>query len=1143
MEWMSSWRRYRTQRLRRPPLLTANPDQFLTTDDERRAVVQGFRTPPGKYPRQRIATNMRMAFLERARRARCLDYCRRSDKEPEGLDEVHFNLSSVPLGEALALQRQGSQTSVSSDSGQSRRASFRADRLLDKAKEMESVEQLLKRGSRAVTSSLLIGPPGSGKTETCVKVLADWANRKAFRQFTHACYVDGADKRALRARTAPDLLRLAMDKFGAMPDDIGEMEHNDAQLLVILDGADEWGKEWKSYEGLRQLLARERFGNCSLIITSRPSSAVGDLAEVCQARYYLAGFSEQRLCDLIRHRLGPEQGQEVIRGLQTTPLSCVREMMMQTPLIANMICQLVMDQQMELIPLTKTELYKTMAANFVRRRAKKLGQDEQCSYDDTSLDGLAAFALRKYMEEQFLFDMDELKAKCGQEALEIGFLGDVVDGDSLERPEQLVRFTHLTWQEYLAAYAVARDPDPVAKIHEVVGKVGSREHTRGFWQFVAGQMDAQHLPVLMTMLRRRLTNRSPSSSLHSKSIQCWLLSCIAESCTISRTSRLHSRPIREAFSRVVNSTTLDLSYHICSVQDVNAIAMCLLYHKSATQQVVLKNCGLGAAHCRVFAQAIGNIRKLDLTGNAGLHNEEGLAILVDGDGSSSSGLATSACLQSLNIGQCRLNEDDSSALQRLLLRTHSLTTLVVEQNELNSMAVKVLCAGMQDGCPLRELDLQRNQIDHCAGCALGAASSRSALAILRLDNNKLGDIGVAEMINSLTHPQHLSGMNLSSNGLTGGVVEGVLTLLRNLRQSQQQQQLGVAKSSITDQVFSALQCATAYVSSTAQWMLVLLSKDKEKLKEYVISYGLNTPIIALSNNDLTWDDLERLARLQPKGCSANILWNLGVVSGGEVGQGDTDELFLEMAKFAKLKTLTIPGLGIGDEGARTIAARLAVDTRFQEVVVQRNLIQNDGARCLATMLRTNSTITSLDLSFNNITGPGLAELVLALTESNTSLQCLNLCENQQLFKSDDRNAADSISKLVRGCRHLDYLGLATTGFEDQAAMAVASALQDRSCLLRVLIVGDNRMSVDGVAALGDGIEKNSSVQLLSLAANGIGDDSAVALAASLQARDDFGCPLQCVWMGENPASPSVYHHSMINSRCWHSSATELLKLL
>ena len=131
-----------------------------------------------------VVANMRKAHKERALRARSLDYCRSPGEHPEGLEKVYISLSAMSLRDAVSLKSGVYQNGARHDE---------VHRLLKQsAKEIGSVEELLRRGGVAVKMSLLVGQPGSGKTMTSDKILADWGLWEGLRGVHARVFVSAA---------------------------------------------------------------------------------------------------------------------------------------------------------------------------------------------------------------------------------------------------------------------------------------------------------------------------------------------------------------------------------------------------------------------------------------------------------------------------------------------------------------------------------------------------------------------------------------------------------------------------------------------------------------------------------------------------------------------------------------------------------------------------------------------------------------------------------------------------------------------------------------------------------------------------------------------------------------------------------------
>ncbi|KAL0242759.1 hypothetical protein GEMRC1_005322 [Eukaryota sp. GEM-RC1] len=181
-----------------------------------------------------------------------------------------------------------------------------------------------------------------------------------------------------------------------------------------------------------------------------------------------------------------------------------------------------------------------------------------------------------------------------------------------------------------------------------------------------------------------------------------------------------------------------------------------------------------------------------------------------------------------------------------------------------------------------------------------------------------------------------------------------------------------------------------------------------------------------------------------------------------------DHTSVSMSLIEALKTnTTITSINlsfnsIGDEGARALAEALKVNHSVPSVDLMNNSIGDEGARALAEALKVNDSVTSIDLEYNSIGAEGARALASAL-KVNASVTSINLGRN--------------------------CIG-------DECVRALADALKVNSSLTSVILGGDSTGS-EGARALAEALNVNSSVTSVNLDGNSIGDEGVRALADAL----------------------------------------------
>ncbi|XP_068687306.1 protein NLRC3-like isoform X2 [Montipora foliosa] len=182
---------------------------------------------------------------------------------------------------------------------------------------------------------------------------------------------------------------------------------------------------------------------------------------------------------------------------------------------------------------------------------------------------------------------------------------------------------------------------------------------------------------------------------------------------------------------------------------------------------------------------------------------------------------------------------------------------------------------------------------------------------------------------------------------------------------------------------------------------------------------------------------------------------------------------------------------IGDSGAAALAKAVEINSTLTELVLSRNRISDSGAAALAKAVEINSTLTKLYLSGNGIGDSGSAALAKAV-EINSTLTGLYLSENG----IGDSGAA-ALAKAVEINSKLTELHLSDNGIGDSGAAALAQAVEINSTLTG-LYLSENRIGDSGAAALAKAVEINSALTELHLSDNGFGDAGATALAKAVE---------------------------------------------
>ncbi|PIO30453.1 NACHT, LRR and PYD domains-containing protein 3 [Aquarana catesbeiana] len=294
------------------------------------------------------------------------------------------------------------------------------------------------------------------------------------------------------------------------------------------------------------------------------------------------------------------------------------------------------------------------------------------------------------------------------------------------------------------------------------------------------------------------------------------------------------------------------------------------------------------------------------------------------------------------IASCNIQGE---GLKKLIPALQTIKSLSLSNNYLTDSSCPHLASGIRNNQTLRTLDLSWNNLEGSHFSVLMTALTTSHIKELLLSYNHLTDNSCADLASGIRNNQTLRTLNLSENNLEGPHFCDLMAALT----TSQIEELYLANNVLTDS--SCPHLASGIRNNKALKRLDLSKNNPEGPHFRDLMAALATSQIkelSLYNNDLSDSSCPHLA--------------LGIKNNQTLRTLDLSENNLEGPHFRDLmETLTT--------------------SQIEELHLSYNHLTDSSCPHLASGIRNNKTLRTLDLSWNNLKGSQFSDLMEALTTS------------------------------------------------------------------------------------------------------------------------------------------------------------------
>ncbi|KAM4662856.1 LOW QUALITY PROTEIN: NACHT, LRR and PYD domains-containing protein 12-like [Discoglossus pictus] len=635
-------------------------------------------------------------------------------------------------------------------------------------------------------SIIVSGVPGVGKSTLLQKFVYDWVNGKLYQRFAFIFFFKFRKLNKFSLKVS--LESMILEEYAHLESKLGDILEEPDKLLFIFDGLDESSHQMdfkssrlctepKRLENLSviviSLVKQSLLKGCTVLMTSRPTRLASVETSVFQRVSEIMGFFPKQREMYFNNFFGnTEMAQKAfsyVRENGTLYTFCY------IPSYCWIICTVLsmcfkstaanMEQLIELLPKTVTQLFVTFITNIFSNHSQKIQNARKLL---TSIGWMAEHGVMKHGLVFDDKDLSSFKVNKSSPLLSSFMI------ESVEHPSVTHTFFHLTIQEFLAALVHYLDYTPKT-LQKALDEAKCFEDGRCeiFLCFICGLSDSSTRSPLGAFLGELSTKAS-------KQVIDWLEESMKQDVkperedgakreTLNIFAYLFESRNKALVSEIIGpKRNFDFSEFHLAPLDCTVLSF-ILEACGEVEVVDLDSCFIQTEGLERLRSNLHRVKELSLCNNDQKDADVSLLYSI---------INHPMCrIQRLSLRNNSLTETSCSPLACAISENTSLRELDLSKNKLAGPDFPDLMMALsRPQCRIENLSLQENKLTHEHTEFLLALTKNSHLTHLNLSYNFFSDVGYGSIRDLILRANNLKEIRLGVNDFSGQVEADLMQL-------------------------------------------------------------------------------------------------------------------------------------------------------------------------------------------------------------------------------------------------------------------------------------------------------------------------------------------------------------------------------